>query len=224
MTVHVGPLTLDWLGYATVRIEGETGVVIYTDPGRFGVLEGQRPEDGDLVLVTHGEHYDPDGIDRVASDETFVLVHESVDATDLERSVEQPSRLPYEVERVREDESFVLGPLDLYTIPAHNTDGTPHPSGAGCGYAVTIDGLQVCWLGDTDVLPVHEELRPDVLVVPIGGTCTMDRHEAADLAERLRPTVVLPVHYDTVPAIDANAEAFAIDVARRGVPVTLEEP
>lgn len=222
MTVYHGPLAIDWLGYATTRVAGETGVVIYTDPGRFDVLEDQRPRDGDLVLVTHDEHYDPDGIRAVANEEAFVLVHEAVDAAAIDRRVERPEELPYEVERVAADESFVLGPLDLFTTPAHNTDGHPHPEGEGCGYAVTVDGHQVFWPGDTDVLPVHEELRPDILCPPIGGTCTMDRHEAADLAAQLRPSLVVPIHYDTVPVIEADDEAFAVDVATEVVPVALD--
>ncbi|MFT4945204.1 MAG: L-ascorbate metabolism protein UlaG (beta-lactamase superfamily), partial [Halovenus sp.] len=90
MTVTYDGLGLDWLGYATIRIAaGET--VVYLDPGRYGVLTGEwtadspavadahppatdtRPEDGDVVCVTHRHHYDPDGIDRVAAPDATVL-------------------------------------------------------------------------------------------------------------------------------------------------------
>jgi len=232
MTVHFDSIDIDWLGYATVRLEGETGVVVYMDPGRYGVLDDYEAQDGDLVLITHGDHYDPDGIRRVAHEDAIVVVHEAVDAEAIDRVDEQPAELPYEVERVRADETFVLGPLDLFTIPAYNEpdgpytsdDGTPfHPEGDGCGFGVTIDGVCAFWPGDSDVLPVHEDLDIDVLIPPIGGSFTMDRHDVADWAETIRPDLVLPVHYNTFEALETDEEAFVVDVARRSVPVALDE-
>ncbi|USZ71774.1 MBL fold metallo-hydrolase [Natronosalvus halobius] len=232
MTVTFDSLRIDWFGYATVRLEGETGTVVYLDPGRYGVLDDVEPKDGDLVLVSHDHHYDPDGIRRVAHEDAIVVVHEAVDADEIDRVDEQPEVLPYEVERVREDESFVLGPLDLFTTPAYNEpdgpytrdDGTPyHPEGEGCGFGVTIDGICAFWPGDSDVLPVHERLDVDLLLPPIGGSFTMDRHDVADLAETIRPDLVLPIHYDTFEALETDADAFVLDVARRAVPVVLDE-
>ncbi|WP_255167085.1 MBL fold metallo-hydrolase [Natrononativus amylolyticus] len=232
MTVRFGAVTVDWLGYATVRLEGETGTVVYMDPGRYGVLDDYDARDGDLVLVTHDDHYDPHGIRRVAHEDAIVLCHEAIDADEIDRVDEQPEELPYEVERVRGDENFVLGPLDLYTTQAYNEPGGPytdddgspyHPEGAGCGYGVTIDGVTAFWPGDSDVLPVHEELGVDLLLPPIGGSFTMDRRDAADLAETIEPGLVLPVHYNTFEALETDEEAFVVDVAKRGVPVVLDE-
>ncbi|AEH37358.1 MBL fold metallo-hydrolase [Halopiger xanaduensis] len=233
MTVRFGAVTVDWLGLATVRLEGETGAVVYVDPGpeRYGVLEGQEPRDGDLVLVSHGDHYDPASIRRVAREDALVLVHESIDADAIDGIDEQPEALPYDVERVRADESFVLGPLDLFTTPAYNdpdgphTDERGHPyhrEGEGCGFGVTIDGVTAYWPGDTDAHPFHADLDVDLFLPPIGGTYTMDRREAAALAAEMRPGLVLPVHYDTFDAIEADADAFVVDVANRGVPVVLD--
>lgn len=234
MSVRFGAVTVDWFGLATIRLEGRTGAVIYVDPGpeAYGVLDGHEPRDGDLILISHDHHYDPDSIRRVAHEDAIVVVHESIDADEIDRAVDRPEALPYEVERVRADESFVLGPLDLFTTPAYNDpagshvdeNGDPyHPEGQGCGFAVTVDGVSAFWPGDTDALPFHEELDIDLFLPPIGGTFTMDRHEAAALAERIEPDLVLPVHYDTFDAIAIDADAFVVDVANRGVPVVLDE-
>ena len=235
MTVSFGAVTVDWFGLATIRLEGRTGAVIYTDPGpeQYGVLENREPRDGDLILVSHDHHYDPDSIRRVAREDAIVVVHESIDAGEIDRVSEQPEALPYDVERVGADESFVLGPLDLFTTPAYNDPegehvddrGEPHhPRGEGCGFGVTVDGVSAFWPGDTDAFRFHEELTVDLFCPPIGGATTMDRREAAALAERLEPDLVLPVHYDTFEAIEADADAFVVDVANRGVPVVLDEP
>ncbi|MDZ5810079.1 MBL fold metallo-hydrolase, partial [Halorubrum sp. AD140] len=67
MTVHYDGFAVEWLGYATARLEPASGPVAYTDPGRYGVLDDYWARDGDLVVVTHDHHYDPEGIRSVAS-------------------------------------------------------------------------------------------------------------------------------------------------------------
>jgi len=97
------------------------------------------------------------------------------------------------------------------------------PEGLGCGFLVTLAGTSVYWPGDTDVLPGHEHLDVDVFCPPIGGAFTMDRHGAADLAAAMDPDLVVPVHYDTFEAIEADAAAFAESLESRGVDVELDE-
>ncbi|MDS0474747.1 MBL fold metallo-hydrolase [Natrinema sp. 1APR25-10V2] len=234
MTVTFDALTIDWFGLATVRLEGQLGAVVYIDPGpeAYGILDGYEARDGDLVLVSHDHHYDPDSIRRVAHEDALVVVHESIDAAEIDRVDAAPEDLPFEVERVGADESFVLGPLDLFTTPAYNDPDGPHidesgdpfhPEGQGCGFGVTIDGITAFWPGDTDVLPMHDDVPVDCFLPPIGGTFTMDRHEAAALAARLEPDLVLPVHYGTFESIEVDADTFVVDVAHRNVPVVLDE-
>lgn len=233
MTVRFDPLTVDWLGYATARLESQTGAVVYMDPGRYGVLDDYDAQDGDLILVTHDHHYDSEGIRRVAHEDALVVVYEGVDVGRIDRDVEVPEDLPYTVERVGTDEVFTVGALDLFTTPAYNhpdgrnvnDEGEPfHPEGFGCGYAVTMDGVTAFWPGDSDVLEYHEEMAVDLFLPSISQSFTMNRHEAADLAETLDPGLVVPIHYDTFEALEADDEAFAVDVAKRGIPVALETP
>ncbi|WP_254862766.1 MBL fold metallo-hydrolase [Halovivax gelatinilyticus] len=231
MTVSRHPIELDWLGYASIRLHSETGVTVYIDPGRYGVLDDISPRDGDLILVSHDDHYDPDGIERVAHEDAIVVAHEAIDASEIDRVERQPESLPFEIERVHADESFVLGPLDLFTTPAYNLpdgphtreDGTPyHPEGTGCGFGITLDGVTVFWPGDTDALTALESLDVDVFCPPIGGGPTMDRHEAADLARAIEPELVVPVHYNTFEMIETDERAFVYDVASSSIPVALD--
>jgi L-ascorbate metabolism protein UlaG (beta-lactamase superfamily) len=249
MTVHYDDLRVDWLGYATVRIEAPDGTVVYLDPGRYGVLDdydarGGIPareasggssdqwSDGDLVCVSHVHHYDSDGIERVAREDATVLVHEAVHHSETDRDVTPVRDLPYDTRRVDDELDDLIDDVIVRTTAAYNhpdgphtrPDGTPiHPEGTGCGFLLDFDGTTVFWTGDTDVLDGHAELDVDLLLVPIGGTYTMDREAAADLAEAMDPGLVVPIHYDTFEAIEADAEAFADDLEQRGVPVSLAE-
>jgi L-ascorbate metabolism protein UlaG (beta-lactamase superfamily) len=249
MTVTYQDLSIDWYGYATVRLAaGDT--VVYLDPGRYGVLTGEwtpdsdaaadahpaggaiRPEDGDLVCVTHVHHYDPDGIDRVASETATVVACDGIDVRDSSRDLDRLSTLPYEVRELGHEAEAVVEDVPLWTVPAYNDPDGPHtnaagqpyhPEGRGCGFLLSIDGVRVFWPGDTDVLPGHAELDVDVLLPPISQSFTMDQNEAADLAAEMRPDIVVPIHYNTFDALEADSQAFVSDVADRGVPVALDE-
>ena len=249
MTVTHDDLTIDWLGYATVRLEADE-TVVYLDPGRYGVLTGEwtadspdaadahppatdyAPGDADVVCLSHVHHYDPDGIDRVANADTTILAFDGINVHGSSRDLRRLSGLPYPVRKAGQEAQGVVDDMLFWTVAAYNhpdgphtrADGTPiHPEGFGCGFLLSLADTTVFWTGDTDVLEGHAELDVDVLLPPIGGTFTMDRHGAADLAADLRPDLVVPVHYNTFEAIETDSEAFAADVADRGVPVALDE-
>ncbi|MXR52465.1 MBL fold metallo-hydrolase [Halovenus sp. WSH3] len=248
MTVQYEDISIEWLGYATVRIESPEQT-IYLDPGRYGVLTGEwepdsergrahpepsdyRPEDGDLVCLTHVHHYDPDGIDRVLDEDGTVLACDGINTRTSSRDLPRLVDLPYDVTGIGTEDQRMIGETAVWTVPAYNepdgphtrADGTPiHPEGRGCGFLLGVDGTRVFWAGDTDVLAGHDELDVDVFVPPIGGTFTMDREAAANLAEAMAPDLVVPIHYNTFGALETDSAAFAADLRSRGIEVTLDE-
>ncbi|ELZ65593.1 hypothetical protein C459_06346 [Haloferax sp. ATCC BAA-645] len=42
--------------------------------------------------------------------------------------------------------------------------------------------------------------------------------------KRQDPDLVLPIHYDTIPLLETDPDAFVVDVANRGIPVVLDDP
>ncbi|MFT4884574.1 MAG: L-ascorbate metabolism protein UlaG (beta-lactamase superfamily) [Natronomonas sp.] len=229
--LHHEGLDIAWLGYATLRLEG-ADTVVYVDPGRYGVLDNYEGGDGDIVCVSHAHHYDTDAIRRVAADDATVVFFEGINTHLIDRDVERPADLPYGVRTVDMEADIAVDDAIIRTTAAYNDPDGPHTrpngkpyhaEGRGCGFHITLDGVSVYWPGDTDVLEGHEYLDVDVFCPPIGGTFTMDRHEAADLAEAMDPDLVVPIHYDTFPEIEADAEAFAEDLESRGVAVALDD-
>ncbi|WP_336329643.1 MULTISPECIES: MBL fold metallo-hydrolase [unclassified Haloarcula] len=247
MTVRHDGITAEWLGYATLRLEGEE-TVVYFDPGRYGVLTGEwepdtpgvghpptqdyAPKDGDIVCVTHIHHYDPDGIRRVAGEDATVVAFEGINVHATDRDLDRLADLDYEVRKVGMEADVLVDDVPIWTMPAYNhedgrnvkDDGSPiHPKGIGCGFLVSLDDTRAFWPGDTDVLDGHAELDVSLFVPTIAKNYTMNRHEAADLAEEMDPDLVLPMHYNTFESLEADSGAFAEDVAKRGVPVVLDE-
>ncbi|WP_435364256.1 MBL fold metallo-hydrolase [Haloarchaeobius sp. DYHT-AS-18] len=249
MTIRHDGLLVDWLGYATTRIEAPDGTVVYLDPGRYGVLSGEweppggqdlphpepqdeYPKDGDVVCITHDHHYDSDAVTRVADSDATLVVYEAVDASNIDRDVEPVEDLPYEVVRVDDEAHVSAAGVDVWSVPAYNEPDGPHakpdgsvthPEGFGCGFKLGINGISVFWPGDSDALDGFAELDVSLFLANIGGTVVSDRHEAADLAEAMDPDLVLPVHYNTIDILTTDSGEFAKDVARRGLPVVLDE-
>ena len=250
MTVRHDTLSVTWYGYATTRIETDGGFVAYLDPGRYGVLTGEwtpvgggnpkevahpratnhRPADADLVCVTHDHHYDSDGIRRVAGEDATIVVYEGVDASNIDRDVEPVEELPGEVVRIGEEAHLAVdgpgGGADVWSVPAYNDPEGPrdgHPPGFGCGFRLSLGGRSVFWPGDSDALDAFAELEVSLFLANIAGTVVSSAEESAELAERMDPDLVLPVHYNTIEILQADSGAFARDVAKRGIPVVLDE-
>jgi len=249
MTIRHDSLAVEWLGYATTRIESEDAVV-YVDPGRYGVLTGEwtppserargahppgrdyRAEDGDVVFVTHRHHYDPDGIRRVANEDATVVVFDGIDVAGTRRTDVRFSDLPYDVRRVGMEADGVVGDVPFWTVPAYNhpdgphtrPDGSPvHPEGFGCGYLFAVDGTRIFYPGDSDVLEGHAELDVSLFLPSIDDTFSMGGHAVVDLAAEMDPDLVVPIHYNTFDALQADSRAVVADIAERGVPVALDE-
>jgi L-ascorbate metabolism protein UlaG (beta-lactamase superfamily) len=103
-------------------------------------------------------------------------------------------------------------------VQAFHTNTTPDGTAVGqaAGYVVNIGKRTIYHLGDTclfgDLKLIAERTPPDVALIPIGGHYTMDREDAAVAAELIGAPTVIPMHYNTFPAIEADAEAFKSDV------------
>ena len=55
---------------------------------------------------------------------------------------------------------------------------------------------------------IKELYAPQIAMLPIGGTYTMDVEHAAIAAKWLGVKTVIPMHYGTFPEIEADVERF----------------
>jgi L-ascorbate metabolism protein UlaG (beta-lactamase superfamily) len=88
--------------------------------------------------------------------------------------------------------------------------------GLPAGLVINIGGTTIYHLGDTclfgDLRLIAERTPVDVALIPIGGHYTMDRHDAVVAAQFVGAKTVIPIHYNTFPPIETDAEAFKSDV------------
>jgi len=126
-------------------------------------------------------------------------------------------------------EEFDWGYVSL--VPAWHTNTTPDGTAIGpaAGLVIKIGGTTIYHAGDTclfsDMKLIAQRSDIDVFLVPIGGHYTMDRRDAVVAVEFVGAKTVIPMHYNTFPAIEADAEAFRSDVeAKTSSQVVVLEP
>lgn len=88
--------------------------------------------------------------------------------------------------------------------------------GSAAGLVIKIGETTVYHAGDTclfgDMKLIAERSDIDVFLVPIGGHYTMDRRDAVVACQFVGAETVIPMHYNTFPPIETDAETFKSDV------------
>lgn len=218
-------MELRYLGHAALALsDGETTVLV--DPfltGNPRAAASADELDATTILLTHG-HGDHLG-DTVA-------IAKRTGAT-VVAIVELANEIGGEGVDVRDPNlggtvTFDWGSVKL--VPALHTavspSGTPH---VAAGLLIDFKGTTIYHLGDTclfsDLQLVGRGRGIDIALVPIGGHYTMDRHDAVEAARLVGAKMVVPVHYDTFPPIETDAQAFKAEVeAQTGSRVVVLAP
>lgn len=218
-------MELRYLGHAAFALkDGDTTVLV--DPfltGNPRAAAAAEEVDATTILLSHG-HGDHLG-DTVA-------IAKRTGAT-VVAIVELASEIGAQGVEVRDPNlggtvAFDWGSVKL--VPAWHTgvspSGTTHTP---AGLLIEIGGTTVYHLGDTclfsDLQLVGRNRQIDVALVPIGGHYTMDRHDAVEAARLVGARTVIPIHYDTFPPIETDAQEFKADVeAQTGSQVAVLAP
>jgi L-ascorbate metabolism protein UlaG (beta-lactamase superfamily) len=74
-------------------------------------------------------------------------------------------------------------------------------SAKNTAFVIQVEELSVCHLGDLGKSLTTEQLAPlkdcDIVLVPVGGRCTLGATEAAAVVAQIEPKVIVPMHYAT---------------------------
>jgi len=162
-----------WHGHACFEIVANDGRVIVIDP-HDGHSIGLKPPkvEADIVLITHN-HYDHNAYNVVAKPSAKLLV-------------------------MAKGEQIIDG-IRVKGVEAFHDKVGGKRRGRVVMYRIEVDGVAFVHLGDLGHVldeSLARELKPiDVLMIPVGGTFTIEPDEAWQVVKVLEPRCVIPMHY-----------------------------
>jgi len=165
-------MKIKWLGHASFVITSDTGTKIITDPYETGgdLSYGQIKESADIVTVSH-DHADHNNVAAVQGSPKVV-------------------RGVVEVKGIK-----------FNGIPTYHDEAGGGKRGKNTIICFEVDGIRVCHLGDLghqlSDSQAAELGKVDVLLIPVGGFYTIDAKVATQLGDRLKPRVIIPMHFKT---------------------------
>ena len=168
-------MKIKWLGHACFLITSEEGVRIIIDPyvpGHLDIEYEQIEEEADIVVISHNH----EGHNNAAAIKGSPVVIKGV-GNKKARDIEFKGMATFH-------DSFQGRQRGINTV-----------------FHFKVNGIRICYLGDLGQLPsdffLGEMGKVDLLMVPTGGGSTIGPEEAAQLCKRIRPRVVIPMHFKT---------------------------
>lgn len=163
-------MKLEYFGHSCFRIITNKGICIVTDP--YTKVGYELPEGilTDIALVSHG-HFD----------------HNCVTGLRGARIIVQNAG------------KYTFDYVEIEGFECNHDEKGGLLRGKNVVFTVKVDGITVCHLGDLGE-PCSKEIlekigKPDVLLIPIGGTYTIDAKEAKKYIENIAPKIAIPMHY-----------------------------
>jgi len=163
-------MKVKWLGHASFMITSEAGTKIITDPyvTGGGLTYGEIKESADIVTVSH-EHGDHSNVSVVQGNPEVVRGTIKIEG------------------------------IEFKGIPTYHDNTGGSQRGKNTVFYFAVDGVRVCHLGDLghqlNNKQVAELGSVDILLIPVGGNYTINAKVATQICDRLKPKVIIPMHF-----------------------------
>ena len=163
-------MKIRYLGHSSFQLIESTGTTVVTDPYAESLGIEMPIVSAAAVTVSH-PHYDHDAVKKIGGS-------------------------PIVIDK---EGSYELSGVEINSIKSFHDPEGGRLRGENIIFKFSMDGIEVCHLGDigeecsTELI---ESLLPvDVLLIPVGGTYTIDAEQAKEYVDRIMPDIVIPMHY-----------------------------
>lgn len=91
------------------------------------------------------------------------------------------------------------GEFEIERIETFHDDKEGSLRGKNTIHIIIAEGYRLAHLGDLGCMLDYDQIQQlsdlDVLMIPVGGFYTIDGRQAASLVKKLKPRVIIPMHY-----------------------------
>ena len=196
-------LQISGLGHSSFKIKEEK--TIYIDPYQIN-----EKDKADIILISHDhfDHLEIESINKISTSKTIIISPPS--GKNQLKSVESEEIIFV----TQNDEIEILG-IKIKTVPAHNTNKFKEPGKffhpkeeGGVGYILTISGTKLYYAGDSDQIQEMNNIKPDILLIPVSGTYVMTWEEAVKATSSIQPKIAIPMHWGAIAGNIEDAKKF----------------
>ena len=182
------------LYHSSIKIEN-----IFIDPYK---IKGEYRAKYIFITHAHYDHYSLEDIRKIKTDESIFIASLDV-AQDLKKHFDN------RIIAMKPNEDIEIGELKVHSFPSYNVGKSFHRREYNwLGYLIEYKDIKYAILGDCDENADNRQIKCDVLIIPIGGTYTMDGKEAGNLTKIIKPKVVIPDHYNSIVGNKDNEKEF----------------
>lgn len=161
-----------YLGHSCFQLISKQGVSLLTDP-YTGVGYEMKKTATDILTVSHS-HFDHACVEKAFN---YVLLADK-------------------------EEKYAYNDVEIEGERSFHDPKQGSLRGENVIFKIKMDGMTICHLGDLgepcspSILQKIGEV--DILLLPVGGTYTIDAEEAKKYVEAIAPKAVIPMHYKPI--------------------------
>ncbi|MEG2274147.1 MAG: MBL fold metallo-hydrolase, partial [Clostridia bacterium] len=157
-------MKLSWLGHSSFRLEESTGTVVVTDPYHSYVGYEMPKTSADIVTISH-DHNDHSCLNSIEGTPTVV------------------NRAGF----------YDINGVHMLATKSYHDDKHGAIRGENLIFKYRMDGVDLCHLGDIgeecNAMLVERIMPVNILMIPIGGSFTIDAEQAKEYVDHIMPDI-----------------------------------
>ncbi|MBQ4061345.1 MAG: MBL fold metallo-hydrolase [Christensenellaceae bacterium] len=166
-------MKIEWMAHSCFKVTLDSGKILIFDPFDDSIGYTRLESNADIVFTSH-DHKDHSCLSHLTGD--FKVVNTPGDQ--------------------------VIDGVEISGIKTYHDKTCGSDKGQNITFKVKAEGISILHLGDLGHIPDEEYFEQlgqvDILMIPVGGTYTLNGQEAFEVAKKIEPNLIIPMHYKTL--------------------------